>query len=119
MESMLSRRQFFQTGTLAAALGSVSHAKKLGTIGVQLYTVRNILPEKPGPTLSALDGIGYREAEAAVAGLDKIMPSLKATRLKPVSLHLDLQVVLKGQDDELARTLNNAKSYGFKYAVFP
>jgi sugar phosphate isomerase/epimerase len=119
MESMLSRRRFLQTSSLAAALGRVSHAKKLGTIGVQLYTVRNVLPEKPGPTLSALDGIGYREAEATVAGLDKIMPSLKATRLKPVSVHLDLQVVLKGQDDELVRTLNNAKSYGFKYAVFP
>ena len=116
---MISRRRFLQTSSLAAALGTVSHAKKLQTIGVQLYTVRNILPEKPAETLQALDAIGYREAECTFAGLDKFMPALQATRLKPVSLHLDMQQILHGKDDELQRSVDQAKKNGFKFAVFP
>ena len=116
---MLSRRRFLQTSSLAAALGSAAHARKLQTVGVQLYTVRTILPEKPAEILRALDAIGYREIEGNVADLGKIMPALAGTHMKPVSVHVDMQLVLKGKDDDLARALDEAKRHGFAYAVFP
>lgn len=116
---MISRRRFLQTTSLAAALSASAQAKKLQTVGVQLYTVRNVLPDKPAETLRALDAIGYREAEVTFQGLDKIMPALDATRLKPVSLHVDLNVVLKGTADDLARAVDEAKRFRFAYAVFP
>ncbi len=116
---MPSRRQFLQTSSLAAALAGRLGAARLRTIGVQLYTVRTVLPQKAAEAFRALDAIGYREAEATFAGLDQIWSALKATRLKPVSIHLDSQLITKGSDDEARRTLDDVKKRGFSYAVFP
>ena len=119
MTMMTSRRRFLQTSALAAALGATLKARQLKTICVQLYTVRTVLPEKPAETLKAIDAIGYREAEATFAGLDKFWPALQATRLKPVSIHLDSTLITKGGDDDAKRTLDDVKRRGFSYAVFP
>lgn len=82
----MNRRHFV---TLAAGAAIPAPARTLNTVGVQLYTVRNVLPQKPLETLQALDQIGYREAEVVAAGIDTIWPSLKQTALKPVSIHLN------------------------------
>jgi len=116
---MTSRREFLQAGSLAATLGASAGAAQLPSIGVQLYTVRTVLPEKPAETLRAIDAIGYREAEATFAGLDRIWPALQATRLKPVSIHLDSAMVTKGKDDDIARAMDQVKQKGFSYAVYP
>jgi sugar phosphate isomerase/epimerase len=116
---MPSRRQFLQTSSLAAAMSATLRGRQIKTIGAQLYTVRSILPEKPAETLKAIDAIGYREAEAVFAGLDKIWPALQATRLKPVSIHLDSTLVTKGSDDDGRRILADLKKRGFTFAVFP
>ena len=89
---MSSRRTFLQ-GSIAAAVAGALPAKTLRTIGVQLYTVRTVLPEKPAETLRAIDAIGYREIEGTQGLLDKIVPALQGTSLKPVSRHLDSKVV--------------------------
>src|SRR5207248_6059443 len=89
----INRRSFLATAIVAAA-----HARTLKTIGVQLYTVRSILPEKPLETLKALEQIGYREAEVVQAGIDKIWAALKQTSLKPVSLHMDTALFTRNQD---------------------
>lgn len=116
---MTSRREFLQAGSLAATLCAPARPAQLRTIGVQLYTVRTVLPEKPAETLRAIDAIGYREAEATFAGLDRIWPALKATGLNPVSIHLDSALVTKGAGDEIARTMDQLKQKGFSYAVYP
>ena len=116
---MLSRRKFVQSGTLAAVLSSAARAKKLQTIGVELYTVRNIFPEKPAETLRALDALGYREAEGNYADIGKIMPALQSLHLKLISVHVDMQLVLKGKDDDLSRAFAAVKKSGASYAVFP
>jgi sugar phosphate isomerase/epimerase len=115
---MHSRRIFLQAGVAATVAGSLS-AKTLRTIGVQLYTVRGVLPEKPAETLRAIDAIGYREIEGTQGLLDKIVPALAGTHLKPVSLHLDSKVVTQGSEDELARVLEAVKKAGFTFAVMP
>jgi len=109
----INRRSF-----MAAAIATTAYGRTLKTIGVQLYTVRSILPEKPLETLKAIDQIGYREAEATAAGLDKIWDALKQTSLKPVSLHMETALFTTEQD-KLPAALENAKQRGFQYVVCP
>src|SRR5579871_5977441 len=116
---MLSRRRFLHASSLAAALGPSARAKKLQAIGVQLYTVRTILPDKPAETLRAIDAMGYREAEGNMADLGKIVPALQGLHLKLVSAHIDAQLVLKGKDEDLSRAFADIKKAGAGYAVFP
>ena len=116
---MISRRGFFQTSGLAAALAASGRAKQLSAIGVQLYTVRSVLPQKPAETLRAIEAIGYREVEATQASLDQIWPALQATKLKPVSVHIDSKVVTLSPEDDLTRAIDDFKKRGFGYVVFP
>jgi sugar phosphate isomerase/epimerase len=116
---MTSRREFLQTSSLALALSTGVRASQLKTVGVQLYTVRTVLPQKPAEILGAIEQIGFREVEPTYASLDKIWPALEATKLKPVSIHLDSALITKGKDDDIARTFDELKHRGFTYAVFP
>jgi sugar phosphate isomerase/epimerase len=113
MQTRLSRRAL-----LAAAPAALLRGKTLSTIGVQLYTVRNVITEKPAETLKALDEIGFREAEVVARDMDKIWPSLQQTKLKPVSVHLDTALFMKDKD-KLPAALDDAAKRGFKYVVCP
>jgi sugar phosphate isomerase/epimerase len=119
MVGMLSRRGFLQAGSAAALLANTASAKQLKTVGVQLYTVRTILPKKPEETLKAIEAIGYKEVEATYDNLDKIWPALQATKMKPVSIHLNESTIMKGTDDDISRAVDKVKQHGFSYAVFP
>ncbi len=112
---MTNRRQFLATALATAAL---ARAAKLKTVGVQLYTVRSVLPQKPEEILKAIRAIGYQEIEATYANFDKIWPAVQASGLKPVSMHLDNKMVMRG-GDELAKAVDSLKQYGFQYAVHP
>jgi sugar phosphate isomerase/epimerase len=116
---MTSRREFLQATSLAAALGASGRAAQLETLGVQLYTVRGVLPKKPRETLDAIRAIGYKEVEATYGGLDALWPALQASGLKPVSIHLDSTSVTKGNPDDLDPIFDKLKQRGFQYAVFP
>jgi sugar phosphate isomerase/epimerase len=117
---MLSRRQFLQTTAATAALAeSVLSAAQIRTLGVQLYTVRGVLPKQPAETLKAIAGVGYREIEATYAGFDAIFPAAEAAGLKPVSMHLDNTLMNDGKEDALARAIDQVKRWGFSFAVFP
>lgn len=111
---MTTRRTFLATPAAALA----ASAKTLSTIGVQLYTVRTVLPEKPLETLRALEGIGYRECEVVARDIDKIWPSLKQTALQPVSVHLDTALFMKDAA-KLPAALDDAAKRGFRYVVCP
>jgi sugar phosphate isomerase/epimerase len=117
---MLSRRQFLHRAPAAALLARTDlSAAQLRTIGVQLYTVRGVLPKQPAETLKAIRDIGYREIEATYAGLDKIWPAIEASRLRPVSIHLDSTLMNDGKQDDLSRAIDQTKKWGFTFAVFP
>ena len=116
---MTSRREFLQTTSLAMALGATGRTAQLKTLGVQLYTVRTLLPQKAQETLNAIRAIGYQEVEATYALLDGIWPALQASGLKPVSIHLDSKAVTQGNPDELGPIFDKLKKRGFQYAVFP
>lgn len=112
---MIHRREFL---AMAAASASIGHARTLKSIGVQLYTVRSLLNDKHEATLKALAEIGFREAEAVGASVPKIWDSLKATSMKPVSVHLDTALFTTAQD-KLPAALDDAKTRGFEYVVCP
>jgi sugar phosphate isomerase/epimerase len=114
---MTSRRRFLQA-TAFSALSSASHAARLGSIGVQLYTVRGVLPRKPAETLNAIRSIGYQEIEATYADFDKLWPMVQASGLKAVSMHVDDKLITKGAG-EMSRVADQLKGYGFQYAVHP
>src|SRR5690348_416260 len=67
-EGMISRREFAQAGSLAALLAAQGRARRLSSIGVQLYTVRTVLPQEPAKVLGAIEAIGYQEVECTWAG---------------------------------------------------
>ena len=115
---MATRREFLGASALAAALSAAGRSARLKSIGVQLYTVRTVLPKNPEETLKAIHEIGYQEIEATFAGFDKIWPAVQASGLKPVSMHLDAKMVSQG-GDELSRAIDQLAKYGFKYGVFP
>ena len=93
-------------------------AKTLKTFGAQLYTLRSIINEKPLETLQALEAQGYSEVELVRGNMDKIWGSLKQTKLKPISLHLDTSYFFK-DIDKLNPALDDAKAKGLQYVVCP
>jgi sugar phosphate isomerase/epimerase len=112
------RRHFLASLAASAAGASMATAKRLQTLGVQLYTVRGLLPDKPLETLKAIEQMGYREVEVVRASMDRIWDSLKQTSLKPVSLHIDTPLFLS-KLEQLPAALDDAAKRGFRYAVCP
>ncbi|HLJ47108.1 MAG TPA: sugar phosphate isomerase/epimerase [Bryobacteraceae bacterium] len=112
-------RRIHRRGFLtAAAASTLGFGRTLKTVGVQLYTVRRVLPEKPMETLRAIEQIGYREVEATAADLDKVWAALKQTSLKAVSVHLDTGLFTRDQS-KLPAALDDMKERGFQYVVCP
>ena len=119
--SRTTRRVFLaQSAALASTASSLLAYESLraSNLGVQLYTVRNVIGKDPAATFQAIQKIGYTEVEAIYASLDQIWPALKETSLQPVSVHIDEDIFKKGGGD-LDSALSNAKERGFKYAVVP
>jgi sugar phosphate isomerase/epimerase len=63
----ISRKEFLKTGALALALPllsrTISFAKPPKNIGLQLYTLRNLMGKEPRETLKKVAAIGYTELE--------------------------------------------------------
>lgn len=115
---MISRRNMIAASAAAVLAENLADAKTLPTIGVQLYTVRSVLPEKPLETLKAIEQMGYKEAEVVGGSMNQIWDSLKQTSLKPVSVHLDTALFMTNKD-KLPEALDDAAKRGFQYVVCP
>jgi sugar phosphate isomerase/epimerase len=111
----LDRRGFL---TSVAALAAPSYGRTLTNIGVQLYTLRSVLPKNPLETLKQLEKIGYREAEVIGDSMDALWPDLKQTSLRPVSVHLNT-ALFTTQKAKLPAALDDAKKRGLEFAVCP
>lgn len=133
-----ARRKFLQLTTLSTAEllitnhTSAKNARAMKNIGVQLYTVREALPEKPLETLQALAAIGYKEVEVIRRDLDRIAPSLKRAGLKATSIHIEAPLVTGKwaawraaaqsnsplpPDYNLSSAIADAQKHGIKYVV--
>lgn len=119
--TLSSRRSFLKaSGTLAAAafagVDRLIAAPLRFPIGLQLYSVRNLLPKDFDGTLQKLAAAGYREVEAA-GYFDKTAGdfgnSLQKAGLKCVSTHHQL-VQLKTQFNQL---IEYGQAIGLEYII--
>ena len=90
----------------------------IGPIGVQLYTVRNEMEKDVAATLARVAQIGYKEVEFA-GYFDRqpqeIRTLLTQNGLRAPAAHVPLEVVR----DQLAATLDAAKTIGHEYLIVP
>ncbi len=124
----MQRRTFLQNASYAAA-GALAFPnifysmKKLKHIGIQLYTVRDLMNKDPNGTLAKVAQIGFDHVELASYNKGKIYgqtaaafkKTLAAVGLKTYSSHLGLDV-LRG---DWARALDDAATLGQQYVVCP
>jgi sugar phosphate isomerase/epimerase len=119
----ISRRTFLRTASASAVGATVWSnfprlmANPLGLpLGLQLYSVRDILPKDYEGTLLQLGTIGYREVEAA--GFFNHSPSevkqaMERAGLRCVSAHYSLKDFLPKVDE----TIQYGKDLGLNYIV--
>ena len=119
--STISRRTFAQAAALLPLLRTRLSAAEalLPRIGVQLYTVRNVIEKDPAATLKAIQDIGYTEVEVTYGNLAAIWPVLHQTTLKAVSAHVDGSILLNPDKSQMDKVVSDLKNKGFDYVVFP
>jgi sugar phosphate isomerase/epimerase len=115
---LLSRRRFLAlSAATVAASSSLARAYPLGRpLGMQLYSVRTLLPQDFAGTLKKVGALGYKEVEAAGFydhSVEDVKSALQAAGLSCVSAHYALGA-LKPKVDE---TLAYCKSLGLEYIV--
>jgi sugar phosphate isomerase/epimerase len=119
----ISRRIFLKTASASAACAAVWNsapwllANAMGLpIGLQLYSVRDILPKDYEGTLRQLSAIGYREVEAAGFfghSATDVKQAMNHAGLLCVSAHYPMKDLLPKVDE----TIQFGKDLGLKYIV--
>jgi hypothetical protein len=93
--SQVSRRKFLKTaasaGTTLMGLSRCTYASyRAYPLGLQLYSIRDLLPVDLEGTLDQIAGIGYRDVEAAGFygySAQRMKAALEAAGLRCVSAH--------------------------------
>ncbi len=123
----MDRRKFIQTSSLAVAgmtlLPTLVEAKKKRAIGLQLYTLRDVINSDAKGILTKVASLGYTEVETYGYKEGKLfgMPVAeygaftKGIGLKTVSGHYGIDMTMNGWDQACA----DAKSLGQSYVVVP
>jgi sugar phosphate isomerase/epimerase len=115
----ITRRRFISSASAAAALlyTGVGRAASLGLpVGLQLYSVRTLLPTDYAGTLKQIGALGYKEVEAAGffnLPVEQVKAAMLAAGLRCVSAHYPL-VLLRQHLDEIVLF---CKSLGIEYIV--
>ena len=132
--SEMTRREVIRlaaVGGVGAYVGAGVAAKAPATLGVQLYSVRDLLGKDPAAALKAIADIGYREVELFGGDLPKIGALAKSAGLSPISVHVSTpfitgkwdawQFMRKSVPDgyDLGAVIAEAKSLGTKFLVCP
>jgi sugar phosphate isomerase/epimerase len=79
---------------LASSALPLLAAKFTRPLGVQLYTVRTLMPKDPRGTLAAIAGMGYEFVEPGRGQLAQLEPHLKELKLSTPSVGLELPLVM-------------------------
>jgi sugar phosphate isomerase/epimerase len=119
----ISRRTFLQTASATAACAALSNstvrllANALGLpLGLQLYSVRDVLPKNYDGTLRQIAALGYREVEAAGFfghAPAEVKQAMDGAGLHCVSAHYSLKDLLPKMDE----TIQFGKDLGLSYIV--
>lgn len=127
----LNRREFLkQAGALAAGSLALSHTDLMAgtfkTFGVQLYSVRDLIPKDPKGVMTQLAQMGYKQFESYSGpqgflwGMQpkEIKSFLDGLGVKMVSTHFNYGAQAQ-KDDELKKSMDMAKEAGLSYLLCP
>jgi sugar phosphate isomerase/epimerase len=99
------------------------HAAPLKKVGLQLYTLRNVLPKAPDATLEQVAKIGYQEVEAIRDSLALVAPIARRLKLDIPSCHFEAAVITGRWRNAKPITIQQAadeiKGAGARYALMP
>jgi len=121
----MNRRRFLQTtGTVAAAtlltsrFGWAAGEHKIDKVGVQLYTVRDLMKDDFEGTIAKVAQIGYKEVE--FAGYfsrtgQQVRDVLDKNGLKAPSTHVQYDEL----DDKFPSVIETSKEIGLDYIICP
>lgn len=109
---MNTRRELL-AGLAASGLAFGAKGKPLG---VQLYTIRSLVPTKARESMQALAQIGFKEVETVRAIQPIVLPLCKEFGLKPVAGHFDLALI---RSADFPKAIEEAQAAGLKYIVVP
>lgn len=120
---IVNRRHLLAGAGSAAAFGlagTPAFAARLGAIGLQLYTVRDIFAKDPVGTLQAVARIGYREVEYGGGGYDAmdhalLRKTMDRLGLRAPSVHIGYDALLQQFDKSVAM----ARTLGADTVVLP
>lgn len=116
----MQRRDFVAQASVTLALAGIRldrvRATKLQRVGIQLYTVRDLMAKDPERTLAALAAMGYQEVEFAGYGTKtpaEIKAMLARTGLTAPSAHIELSNLRNSWQT----TLDHAADIGHRFLV--
>jgi sugar phosphate isomerase/epimerase len=101
-----------------AGAAAVQRTRKLGPIGIQLYTVRSQMRADMAGTLAAIAKIGYKEVEfAGFFGrpATEVKAMLTANNLSAPSAHVGYDELVANWD----RVFDDASTLGFQFLTVP
>ena len=120
----MNRRTFLETATtvtaatlLTSRLGWAAE-HKIEKVGVQLYTVRDLMKDDFDGTIAKVAKIGYKEVEfAGYFGHtgEQVRAVCAKNGLSPVSTHVQYDEL----DDKFPSVIETSKTIGLKYIVCP
>ena len=120
----MNRRTFLETATtvtaatlLTSRLGWAAE-HKIEKVGVQLYTVRDLMKDDFDGTIAKVAKIGYKEVEfAGYFGHtgEQVRAVCAKNGLSPVSTHVQYDEL----DDKFPSVIETSKAIGLKYIVCP
>jgi sugar phosphate isomerase/epimerase len=96
-------------------------AARLERIGLELYTLRNVMPKDPDGTLAAVRRIGYTDVELLWSfdnfgrTTAQVKAALDANGLRAPSAHMDAATIL----GDWERSLETARELGHEYLIVP
>lgn len=119
-----------RTAIGAAAAAASLFGKKKGMfekpLGLQLYTLRFVLPNDADNVLKTVADIGYKEVEVLRKDMWAQKPIYDKYGLKPVSGHFETPILTKGPawpgvpaDYTLEKAIEDCNKMGMKYIVAP
>lgn len=107
----------------AAGAASLLRAAPLKAIGLQLYTLRNVLPKAPDATLEKVAALGYKEVEAIRDSLATVAPIAKRLGLAIPSCHFEAGVITgrwgNAKPLGIEQVVEQYKAAGIHYVVMP
>jgi len=121
----MNRRTFLETATtvtaatlLTSRLGFAAGDHKIEKVGVQLYTVRDLMKDDFEGTIAKVAKVGYKEVEfAGYFGRtgQQVRAVCEKNGLAPVSTHVQYDEL----DDKFPAVVETSKTIGLKYIVCP